>query len=186
MLNSELKIIESNGHTYYLKDGKKLISTSAITKLFGSKYLEIPEFILSKAKEAGELIHNDIQTFLSNQNEPKLSTIEFYKWKLNNTKGNILGFEKLIYDDTFIGFIDIDLSDCFIELKTRTTDDVLDIETVLQCEIYKRIVSKPYHIVNINRKTNKVVELIPTPEQIKKVNEFIDQFVKLSKIIEWK
>ena len=51
MLNSELKIIESNGHTYYLKDGKKLISTSAITKLFGSKYLEIPEFILSKAKK---------------------------------------------------------------------------------------------------------------------------------------
>ena len=96
------------------------------------------------------------------------------------------GFEKLIYDDTFIGFIDIDLDDCFIELKTRTTDDVLDIETVLQCEIYKRIVNKPYHIVNINRKTNKVVELIPTPEQIKKVNEFIDQFVKLSKIIEWK
>ena len=87
---------------------------------------------------------------------------------------------------TFIGFIDIDLSDCFIELKTRTTDNVLDIETVLQCEIYKRIGHKPYHIVNINRKTNKVVELIPTQEQIKQVNEFIDQFVKLSKIIEWK
>lgn len=185
MQNSELKIIESNGHTYYLKDGKKLISTSAITKLFGSKYLEIPEYILSKAKEAGEAIHNDIQTFL-NGNEPKLSTIEFYKWKLSNTKGQILGFEKLIYDDTFIGFIDIDLSDCFIELKTRTTDNVLDIETVLQCEIYKRIVNKPYHIVNINRKTNKVVELIPTDEQIKQVNEFIDQFVKLSKVIEWK
>ena len=185
MLNNELKIIESNGHTYYLKGGKKLISTSAITKLFGSKYLEIPEFILSKAKEAGEAIHQDIQSFL-NGNEPKLSTIEFYKWKLNNTKGEILGFEKLIYDDTFIGFIDIDLSDCFIELKTRTTDNVLDIETVLQCEIYKRIVHKPYHIVNINRKTNKVVELIPTPEQIKQVNEFIDKFVELSKIIEWK
>ena len=177
MLNSELKIIESNGHTYYLKDGKKLISTSAITKLFGSKYLEIPEFILSKAKEAGELIHQDIQSFL-NGNEPKLSTIEFYKWKLNNTKGEILGFEKLINDDTFIGFIDIDL--------TRTTDNVLDIETVLQCEIYKRIVNKPYHIVNINRKTNKVVELIPTTEQIKQVNEFIGKFVELSKIIEWK
>ena len=96
MLNSELKIIESNGHTYYLNNGKKLISTSAITKLFGAKYLEIPEFVLSKAKEAGELIHQDIQSFMSNSNEPKLSTIEFYKWKLNNTKGNILGFEKLI------------------------------------------------------------------------------------------
>lgn len=186
MLNSELKIIESNGHTYYLKDGKKLISTSAITKLFGSKYLEIPEFILSKAKEAGEQIHQDIQSFMSNNNEPKLSTIEFYKWKLNNTKGEILGFEKLIYNDTFIGFIDIDLEDCFIELKTRTTDDVLDIETILQCEIYKRIVNKPYHIVNINRKTNKVVELIPKQEDIKKVNEFIDQFVKLSEVIKWK
>ena len=78
MLNSELKIVESNGHTYYLKDGKKLISASAITKLFGSKYLEIPEYILSKAKEAGEAIHQDIQNFL-NGNEPKLSTIEFYK-----------------------------------------------------------------------------------------------------------
>ena len=186
MQNNELKIIESNGHTYYLKDGKKLISTSAITKLFGSKYLEIPEFILSKAKEAGEMIHNDIQTFLSNGNEPKLSTIEFYKWKLVNTNGEILGFEKLIYDDTFVGYIDIDLTDCFIELKTRTTDNVLDIETVLQCEIYQRIVHKPYHIVNINRKTNEVVELIPTAEQIKKVNEFIDKFVELSKIIEWK
>ena len=140
---------------------------------------------MSKAKEAGEAIHLDIQSFL-NGNEPKLSTIEFYKWKLANTKGEILGFEKLINDDTFIGFIDIDLSDCFIELKTRTTDDVLDIETVLQCEIYKRIVNKPYHIVNINRKTNKVVELIPTAEQIAKVNEFIGKFVELSKIIEWK
>lgn len=186
MLNSELKIIESNGHTYYLKDGRKLISTSAITKLFGAKYLEIPEYILSKAKEMGEAIHQDIQSFMSNSNEPKLSTIEFYKWKLANTNGNILGFEKLIYDDTFIGFIDIDLEDCFIELKTRTTDNVLDVETILQCEIYKRIVNKPYHIVNINRKTNKVVELIPTPEDIKKVNDFIDQFVKLSKVIEWK
>lgn len=186
MLNSELKIIESNGHTYYLKDGKKLISASSITKLFGSKYLEIPEFILSKAKEAGESIHNDIQSFMTNSNEPKLSTIEFYKWKLSNTKGNILGFEKLIYDDTFIGFIDIDCEDCFIELKTRTTDDVLDVETILQCEIYKRIINKPYHIVNINRKTNKVVELIPKQEDIKKVNEFIDKFVELSKIIEWK
>ena len=186
MLNSDLKIIESNGHTYYLKNGKKLISTSAITKLFGSKYLEIPEYILSKAKEAGETIHQDIQSFMSNSNEPKLSTIEFYKWKLANTKGNILGFEKLIYNDTFIGFIDIDLEDCFIELKTRTTDNVLDVETVLQCEIYKRIVNKPYHIVNINRKTNKVVELIPTPEDIKKVNDFIDKFVELSKVIEWK
>ena len=185
MLNSEIKIIESNGHTYYLNNGKKLISTSAITKLFGAKYLEIPEYILSKAKESGELIHNDIQNFL-NGNEPKASTIEFYKWKLANTKGNILGFEKLIYDDTFIGFIDIDCEDCFIELKTRTTDNVLDIETILQCEIYKRIVNKPYHIVNINRKTNKVIELIPKQEDIKKVNEFIDQFVKLSKIIEWK
>ena len=35
MLNNDLKIIESNGHTYYLKDGKKLINTSAITKQFG-------------------------------------------------------------------------------------------------------------------------------------------------------
>ena len=46
MLNNELKIIESNGHTYYLKNGKKLISTSAITKLFGSKYIEKQELIL--------------------------------------------------------------------------------------------------------------------------------------------
>ena len=184
-VNNELKIIENGGHTYYLNNGRKLISVSAITKLFGSKYLEIPEYILSKAKEAGEAIHNDIQSFL-NGNEPKQSTIEFYKWKLSNTKGNILGFEKLIYDNTFIGFIDIDLEDCFIELKTRTTDNVLDIETVLQCEVYKRIINKPYHIVNINRKTNKVVELKPTEEQIKQVNEFIDKFVELSKVIEWK
>ena len=180
MKNNNIEKIESQGKIYHFLGDKRLISVSALTKLFVKKvYLTTPTYILDKAREAGEVIHENIKDFVTEIDTQALPTTkEFYTWYAkNNQNDSIICFEKEVSNNIFIGYIDIELEKSFIELKTRSNDE-LDFETILQCEIYKRLINKPYHIVNINRKTNKVSELKPTDNQIKTVNDLIDRFIE--------
>ena len=180
MKNNNIEKIESQGKIYHFLGDKRLISVSALTKLFIKKiYLTTPTYILDKARESGELIHENIKDFATKIDTVALPTTkEFYTWYAKNIQNDsIICFEKEVSNNIFIGYIDIELEKSFIELKTRSTDE-LDFETVLQCEIYKRLINKPYHIVNINRKTNKVTELKPTDKQIKATNDLIDRFIE--------
>lgn len=180
MKNNNIEKIESQGKIYHFLGDKRLISVSALTKLFCKKiYLTTPTYILDKAKEAGELIHENIKDYATSKDTQALPTTkEFYTWYVKNIQNDsIICFEKEVSNNIFIGYVDIELEKSFIELKTRSTDE-LDFETVLQCEIYKRLINKPYHIININRKTNKVTELKPTDKQIKATNDLIDRFIE--------
>ena len=180
MKNNNIEKIESQGKIYHFLGDKRLISVSALTKLFVKKvYLTTPTYILDKAREAGEVIHQNIKDFVTKIDTEALPTTkEFYIWYAKNIQNDsIICFEKEVSNNIFIGYIDIELEKSFIELKTRSNDE-LDFETILQCDIYKRLINKPYHIVNINRKTNKVTELKPTDNQIKTVNDLIHRFIE--------
>ena len=180
MKNNNIEKIESQGKIYHFLGDKRLISVSALTKLFVKKvYLTTPTYILDKAREAGELIHENIKDFATKIDTEALPTTkEFYMWYAKNIQNDsIICFEKEISNNIFVGYIDIELEKSFIELKTRSNEE-LDFETILQCEIYQRLINKPYHIVNINRKTNKVTELKPSDKQVKGVNDLIDWFIR--------
>lgn len=172
----ELTRKEIEGKQYFFKGRKCLMSPTGSVKYFTrGKFLLIPKYILEKAKCYGVEIMEYFANKLSGEpvkTEPYESIFNNLIKLLNKLKTKPLYLEKFISNDKWYGYLDIECNDCFIEIKTRTKIE-LDLQTVYQCEVYKKICGKKYHIIFIDRKTGECKELKPTEQQIKKAQEII-------------
>lgn len=167
---------EINGVVYYYNEnGKKLISFSGATKPFSEyKFLELPKQVLAKAQEFGKDLMHTLYCKLANvecDNTNKCFDNLLLKLKELNVKP--LTMEKHIHNDIWHGYLDIDCENCFIEIKTRNNFD-LELSTIVQCEVYKKITNKDYHILYCHKKKLECKELKPTQEQLDKSKKIIE------------
>lgn len=179
-----------NGKTYYFNDnGRKLLSYSNATKPFDNRYLLVNVDVLNTTAAFGQ----DIMLFLAqlfngggkasiDYTPPLKTALKCLISKLDAENKKVIYIEKHIFNDTWHGFIDIECENCFIELKTRSNTK-LELQTVIQCEIYKRICKKNYEIWYYNKKSNTVATLKPTPEQILKANAIINSLELVNNLL---
>lgn len=176
-----------NGYTRYYNDNDKyLMSYSTMSKPFTQdKFDSIPAFILEKATIFGRDMSNLIVDWAEDKDIGKYTPeyLKCLKSLVNALKTlNVVPtyVEKHVWNDKWHGYLDIDCENCFIEVKTRSKCD-LELNTVIQCEIYKKITNKPYFIVYINKKTGAckvydyMKDVLDTPNY-QTANQIIDSF----------
>lgn len=169
-----------DNHTFYFNENNKMFisATGAISYFNRGKFIKIPQNVWSNATNWGKnfmraLIEKvaykkPINCFVL---EIKNGVDNLLAWCKQNKK-KIIGFEMQKFKFPWVGRLDVECKDCFLEIKTRTKPEV-NISIVIQCEVYKKICGKKYHVIFINRKNGECKELKPTNEQIKKAQEII-------------
>lgn len=179
-----------NGITrYYNDNGKYLMSYSTMSKPFTQdKFDNIPSFIFEKATKFGSDMSNLIVDAFGGKEIGKYTPehLKCLKSLVNalktlNVKPTTI--EKHVWNDKWHGYLDIDCENCFIEVKTRSKLE-LELNTVIQCEIYKRITGKDYYIIYLNKKTgayecwgNEDINIEEKSENlIREANDIIDSF----------
>lgn len=147
---------------YFNDKGKKLISFSGATKPFTEyKFLQIPKSVLDKATKFGLDFMQTLYAKLCGRTDTETEcNVNGLIKKLQELKVKPVKLERHIYNDIWHGYLDIDCEDCFIEIKTRS-EAKLELTTVVQCEVYKKITGKNYHILYVLKKTGECVELKP-------------------------
>ena len=124
-------------------------------------------FMLALAKKLAPKQCKDIKQSFSND---ILSGVNSLLKLLKEHKIHIEYIEHEVSNDIWHGFIDLDCKECFIEIKTRSNKK-LELMTMVQCEVYKKITGKDYKIVYLVRKTGKC-EFIE-PKDITKARRLI-------------
>lgn len=172
-----METIKKDNKVYHFHNGKCLISpTSAIRYFIRGKFVKIPDKVLEQARQSGSEFMNYLTTKWSKHHTTDEQDLKFSKMESNL----LVLFKQLgitpkmleceVYNNIWYGSIDIDCGDCFVELKTRSNYK-LELESVFQCEVYKSLANKPYHIIYIDRKTSLAMELKPSAEMIKEAQE---------------
>lgn len=173
-----------NDKTYYFNDSNwRLMSFSSFQGLFnGEKLLGVPQAILDNTSSYGKQLMADLEeSFYTDSN---MAVGKPYKEFIDYIMSlGVVAIEKHVDNNVFHGYLDVDCKECFLELKTRS-NFVLDLDVVIQCELYKSIIGKPYKILYFNRKTNEFRELIPSEEQINKAKTIIQKIKEVKEL--WK
>lgn len=165
---------------FYNEKGKRLLSPSrAISMISEGKFDFVKPELLEKARIWGQEIGEELTKAAQGQKNIKkeyLVPVKNILCILKDLAPTEICFEKHIKGDIWHGFLDIELNHCFIEMKARNHLN-LEIDTIIQCEVYKKITGKDYIVIHIDRRNGNVNKLKPTENQIEKAQRFI-QFIE--------
>lgn len=145
-------------NTFFADKGYKLISASAITSLLNGDYLKIDSAILENAKNYGIAIGNALIEKIKN---PKYIDDNSLVDKAINTLYKAIKdlkpitAEKLINNNYFVGYLDFDCENCFVELKVRSSSKY-SLDNIIQCKLYEIITGKPFKLFIYNKKDDKL------------------------------